>query len=148
MAKIFQRVSEAVKAGRAASQQADVPAPTAAAGATKRYLLALILGQSLEEASATAASLRAAASEKHLSVVLVTDQPDIAIFQINGCITEYLPPLALLDGRAQKADIETYLARRFSILMDKWEPVQTLPFGEASESLYSYWQARSPKTTR
>jgi len=145
MAKFFQRVAEAVAAGRAASQQAVAPALKPPVGIAQRYLLAFILGQSIEEAQATAAALRPTAGEKNLRVVLVTDQSDIAIFQIENCITENLPPLNLLDGKGPKADIEIYLAQRVGILMDKWEPLEVLPFGETSETLYRFWQENNPK---
>ena len=143
MPKLFQRFSEAIEAGKAASEpdQATPPAMTLAksAGQTKRYMLALILGQSPEEALTTAATLRNAAKEKNLTVVLATDQPDIATFQIEGCITEYLPPLSMLDGRASRQDIETYLERRLGILIEKWEPLQTIPFGADSEKFHNLW---------
>lgn len=149
MAKFFQRLSNAIDAGRAASQTYNTitPAQPANIGRSQRYMMVMILGQSLVEASAIAETLRRTAREKNYRIVLVTDQTDIAIFQIDGCITEYLPPSAHLDGRAQKVDIDAYLDRRISILMDKWEPVQTLPFGALSEAAHQSWKESGHTTS-
>lgn len=141
MAKRFQRVSSALAAGRAATK---VPAASTIAEAsgpkTKRYILALILGQTIQEARTTASTLAKIATEKQYGIILVTDQSDIDLFQIEDCITEYLPSVESLAGREDKGSIQTYLERRLNILMQKWEPIETVPFGEASEAIFDIWR--------
>jgi len=107
---------------------------------TKRYILALILGQTIEEAKTAASTLAKIAKEKDYRIILVTDQTEISFFQIEECITEYLPPFESLANREGALPAETYLERRLNILVRKWEPVQTIPFGAPSEALFDLWQ--------
>lgn len=137
MAKLIQRFSTAMAAGRAA---ADTPLAVSTLGdnrpKTKKYILALILEQTIEEAMATAATLSKTATEIGASVVLVTDQTSISFYQIENCITEYLPPLEDLTKNRSRGAAETYLMQRFDIMFRKWEPAKTIPFGQRSQAIF------------
>lgn len=143
MPALRNRLAAALEAGRATSRP---PAPAAPPPLrARRMLMALVQGQDMAALQASLASLRKIAAEKDLGLVLVTDQCDTALFQLPGCVTEYLPdPGKLPEDGAQ--DARAYVLRRLNILRRKWEPVQILPFGETAQALFQQSVALNPDT--
>jgi hypothetical protein len=145
MSLLRKRLAAALEAGRATRQPtAPLPPPLKA----RRMLMALVQGRSFDEVQANLASLRKIAAEKDLGLVIVTDQTDIALFQIPGCITEYLASPDVFDRLSGAQDPQIYVARRLGILVRKWEPVQVAPFGDDAISVFANWQRIEPKASK
>jgi len=148
MSALRKRLAEALAAGRATAPQnpqALATQPTPPPLNVRRVMLALVQGQALAGVQASLLTLKKIASEKGIGLVLVTDQTDVALFQLADCITEYLPAPAMIPGLLPSQDPQSYVARRLGILMRKWEPVQVLPFGTAAQALFEHWQSANPR---
>ena len=144
MANLIQRFSSAMAAGRAATNPPNnMTQKQADRLNAKKYILGIVLGQTLEETTNAAATLTKTANEIGASVILVTDQSDVSFYQVESCITEYLPSSEGLASTQGARAAETYLERRLHILFRKWEPVKTIPFGERSQVMFDFWRAQN-----
>ncbi|MBL4806443.1 MAG: hypothetical protein JKY31_04050 [Rhodobacteraceae bacterium] len=135
MSKISERFAQAFAAGRAASAdvQKSVKTPTT--------VMALISGQSVSEVLDAVAKLKTASNR----VILVTDKTDIELFQIDGCVTEYLPLGKLSTQGLSCGNPETYLKQRLVILVQKWTPKKVDAIGDIAKNLLDQWQSSEPR---
>lgn len=75
------------------------------------------------------------------AVVLITDDRDVAAFQIAGVNTEYLLNAELYPDRHPIAALERYLVRRLAILRVKWRLSALYYAGSWAEGLAAAWVA-------
>ncbi len=128
MSKLSKRFSEALTAGRV-TQNGPALAP-------KQYILAAVF-----DLDATAAANAVSSIQKSIPngtvLILVTDLRDIALFQLTNCITEFVPNLDQLKARFPGKSASTYVSNRMALLLQKWQPVQTIAIGPRANDLFA-----------
>jgi hypothetical protein len=135
------RLSDALRAGRVAVQAQDLARAAIAelgppeAEPRPESLGALVVGLGVQELAAIPPTMRAAGQAEDAFRVLITDQADIAPYQMQGFVAEYLAPPAALARAASGRDADLYLRRRLALIVDKWNLRSVLVFGPAAERL-------------
>lgn len=127
-----------------------VPAPQTASSwllagaerhAGRRAVLAVVLGLSQDEHLALAARLTALQDSVGTLPVFLTDSSDFAAFRAHQAMFEYMPDIRRLEHRSDDRDWELYMARRFSLICAKWQPVRVVAFGPQAARRLADWAA-------
>lgn len=108
--------------------------PDNRARAAQKYIVTVIFDLSKDEVLNAVVNIQKNVKDG-VTLILVTDLQDISIFQLDNCITEYLPSDARLLRCAPEKNHLAYLRQRFDILKLKWRPIQIIPIGERASVL-------------
>ncbi|MBV0890908.1 hypothetical protein KTN05_03480 [Paracoccus sp. Z118] len=81
--------------------------------------------------SARSRVLTLARRHRRLRMVVVTDADRVAAFLGEGCVVEHMPGSTQVARHAVRGDWDTYLRRRWQIILTKWEPALVREEGAA-----------------
>lgn len=118
---MLNRFRHAVQAARAAT--------TINVDASRPVVAALVIGSGPGELAAARAWLRAVPNAR---AILITDQTDVALFQIPGLVTEFLPTG---DWQTANPARNLYVQRRLVLIFTKWAVTRCAGIGPEAEKL-------------
>jgi hypothetical protein len=135
---IGRRLGEAVRAGRSAVQAQELARAgigDLAPEPRPESLGALVVGLAANAVDEAAQAVRTIGRPQDAFRVLITDRAEIALYQLEGFVTEYLAPGQALVATAPGRDADLYLGRRLALVVEKWNLRSVLVFGPAAAAL-------------
>jgi len=141
MSKLSQRFSRALAAGRAASKPQENAKRTNSA--ESNYYLLLTRGLSAVENKQAVLDIQGAGVPNQ-TVILVTDQRDIVLYQLPGCITEHLIDASEISYPDRGSSVQTYIRDRLGILLEKWQPRGLAALGDNAQKLLDSLSTKLP----